>query len=113
MIAQEENMFRRTDCWPNARDSSTTEDVNDGEIADLRYTESLGETATVDSEKQRVCLLGMDSCGDARDKKLVDRSYAPLSNCEVFSFTEIKAAAFDTRKPKYDSWSTFQDKHFF
>jgi hypothetical protein len=86
--------------------------VKDGEIADLIYKEPLGETATVDSEKQRVCLLGMDSCGDARNKNLVDCSYAPLSHCDVFPFTEIKAAAFDTRKQKYDKWSTFRNKHF-
>jgi hypothetical protein len=30
MIAQEENMYRRTDCWAKARDSFTTEDVKDG-----------------------------------------------------------------------------------
>ena len=112
MIAQEENMYRRTDCWPKARDSLTTEDVEDDKIADLIYKEPLGETATIDSKNQRVCLLGMDSCGDDRDKKLVDRSYVPLSNCEVFPFTEIKAAAFDTRKRKYNSWSTFMDNYF-
>ena len=89
--AQEENMFRRTDCHfyvgPEEYD----------EANDLYYPEMTsllsGETGKVylDVENPRVCIRGPE------DRSRDDLGYAWLADSEVFPFFELRASAQDLR----------------
>jgi hypothetical protein len=109
MIAQEENMYRRSDCWLKARDSSKTEGANAGQVDNLFYIDELQETATLHVDERRVCFIGQDVCGYHQDPELVDISYRPLAEDKVFPFFEFKAAAYDTRP--YHNWPRFKKGH--
>jgi hypothetical protein len=110
MIAQEENMYRRSDCWLKARASSKTEEAApERGIGNLYYEEELAETATLDSEEPRVCFIGQDVCGYQANPELVSNSYCPLPTELVFPFYELKAAAYDTRP--FHNWASFERKY--
>lgn len=85
MVAQEENMFRRTDChFSLAREDEYTSDMTallsgqDGRVY-------------LDMEHPRVCIRGPE------DRSVPDLGYAWLTDEEVFPFYELRAAAVDLR----------------
>ena len=89
--AQEENLFRRTDCHLAVAGDMLDET---GE----RYTPEMtallsGRNGRVylDLERPRICLRG------AEDRDRDDLGYRWLADHEVFPFAELRAAAVDTR----------------
>jgi len=92
MSAQEENMYRRTDCHfyitENEYDSSRDQ-----------YIPSMTELISgkngivyLDADNPRICIRG------AEDKTRDDLGYAWLKEDEVFPFYELRAAAQDLRE---------------
>lgn len=91
MAAQEENMFRRTDCHFHI--SSLEYDA-----AKNSYTPEMTELITgkngvvyLDTEKPRVCIRGREN------KFRSDLGYAWLKENEIFPFYELRASAQDLR----------------
>lgn len=90
-IAQEENMFRRTDCHfridPAAVDAGL--DRSRPEMTELLN----GRTGTVylDIDRPRVCIRG------AEDRRRADLGYPWLPDDQIFPFYELRAAAQDLR----------------
>jgi hypothetical protein len=85
--AQEENIFRRTDCHEALEDSEMAPDKN-------RYTREMsrlinGEDGRVylDTENPRVCFRGPEVSGG--------HGYELLPDDEVFHFYELRSAAVD------------------
>lgn len=84
-VAQEENMFRRTDCHFR---------IDDGERYTPEMTRLLSAADGVvylDAQHPRVCIRGPE------DRSRADLGYAWLSEDEVFPFYELRAAAQDLR----------------
>jgi hypothetical protein len=94
MVAQEENMFRRTDChfsldrkklerkngkWNYKTDMTNLLNAVDGKVY-------------LDKEFPRVCIRGPE------DRSQQDMGYAWLADDEVFPFYELRAAAVDLRR---------------
>lgn len=93
-VAQEENMFRRTDCHFHITDE-------DYDPARDRYlAEKTGLLLAkqgrvyLDTTRPRVCIRG------AEDRAAADLGYRWLSEDEVFPFFELRAAAQDLRGGK-------------
>ncbi|MCX4247163.1 poly(ADP-ribose) glycohydrolase domain-containing protein [Paraliomyxa miuraensis] len=93
-VAQEENMFRRTDCH---------EAVDDAELDPLtqRYRPEMTARLNaadglvyLDTRTPRVCVRGPE------DRAQADLGYAWLADDEVFPFFELRAAAEDLRGGK-------------
>jgi len=89
--AQEENMFRRTDCHfrigPEAYDAT-----HDCYVPDMtRLLSARDGKVYLDSENPRVCIRG------AEDRSRADLGYLWLPDDEVFPFFELRAAARDLR----------------
>lgn len=89
--AQEENMFRRTDCHFRITDSLFDRDSE-------RYTPEMTRLLTagdgfvyLDVAQPRVCIRG------AEDRGLDDLGYPWLTAAQVFPFYELRAAACDLR----------------
>ena len=89
--AQEENMFRRTDCH-----FSITEAVYDAEsnrylpeVTDL--LNARGGRVLLDADSPRVCVRGPE------DREARGLGYRWLDDGEVFPFLELRAAAVDLR----------------
>ena len=100
MVAQEENMFRRTDChfsldraadmqWP-------CEEYNAEHTALLSAADG---RVYLDAERPRVCVRGPE------DRSREDLGYAWLPDTEVFPFYELRAAGVDLR-----DWSLTYDQ---
>jgi len=91
MVAQEENMFRRTDCHfalgPEDMESHRCEYVP--EHTDL--LNAVDGRVYLDVERPRVCIRG------AEDRTRRDLGYAWLPDDEIFPFYELRAAALDLR----------------
>ena len=89
--AQEENMFRRTDCHfhvgPGEYDASLDRYVP--EVTSLLSAEK--GRVYLDSTHPRVCIRGPE------DRSRPDLGYAWLPDDEVFPFFELRAAAQDLR----------------
>jgi len=90
-IAQEENMFRRTDC--HFRIDRTEYDAGSD-----RYWPEMTELLTarngavyLDVDRPRVCIRGPE------DRRRTDLGYSWLTEDQVFPFYEIRAAARDLR----------------
>jgi hypothetical protein len=90
-VAQEENMFRRTDCHFRIR----KEDLDD---SGRRYTPEMSSLLNagsgrvyLDTCSPRVCIRGSEN------RKAPDLGYAWLPDSEVFPFYELRAAAQDLR----------------
>ena len=90
-IAQEENMFRRTDCHFR---------VSRAELDDAgrRYSPTMssllnaeGGRVYLDSKTPRVCIRGSE------DRQAADLGYAWLPDTDIFPFYELRAAARDLR----------------
>lgn len=98
MIAQEENMFRRTDCHFQ---------INDAEYDELfdQYTPAMTELVSarygvvyLDKENPRVCIRGTEN------RQANDLGYEWLAEEEVFPFYELRASAQDLREGlKFDA----------
>lgn len=89
--AQEENLFRRSDCHFHV-----TDEVYDAARDRYRpyFTDLLsarGGRVFLDVERPRVCLRG------AEDRSRVDLGYRWLAEDEIFPFYELRAAAQDLR----------------
>lgn len=90
-IAQEENMFRRTDCHfrIDGRAYDATIDRYRPEMTDLLTGRS--GSVYLDTEQARVCIRGPE------DRTSEDLGYPWLADDEVFPFFELRAAAQDLR----------------
>ncbi len=90
MVAQEENMFRRTDCHFSIR----LEDIAEDEEYKVEVTNKLNAKdgrVYLDVEQPRVCIRGPE------DRSRGDLGYPWLADEEVFPFYELRAAAVDLR----------------
>lgn len=90
-VAQEENMFRRTDCHFRVEASELGPDRT-------RYTPAMTRLLTgrdgrvyLDTHRPRVCIRGPE------DRARPDLGYPWLADEEVFPFFELRAAAQDLR----------------
>jgi hypothetical protein len=95
--AQEENMFRRTDCHFSI-DDRVYDRTTDRYLPHI--TELLEDTegrVMLDVDAPRVCFRGPEVRASA------DLGYAPLSDGEVFPFIELRAAARDCRRQRFDA----------
>jgi len=98
MVAQEENMFRRTDChFSLDRDSTMTLPPGGQEVYNAAFSALLNAEqgcVYLDVTTPRVCIRG------AEDRVLPDLGYAWLPKDSVFPFFELRAAAVDLRPKK-------------
>ena len=95
MVAQEENMFRRTDCHFSLVRGRDTDPFGDRYLPHM--TERLNACAEdgfvyLDTESPRVCVRGPE------DRSRPDLGYEWLTEDEVFPFFELRAAAVDLRR---------------
>jgi len=91
MVAQEENMFRRTDCHFHI-DSHCFDHASDAyRPAFTGLLEAADGRVYLDTERPRVCLRGPEQRARA------DLDYAWLAADAIFPFYELRAAATDLR----------------
>jgi hypothetical protein len=90
-IAQEENMFRRTDCHFRVRDDDYDVDSDRYRPAMARRLSAGGGRVYLDAACARVCIRGRE------DQSRADLGYAWLPHEQVFPFLELRAAAQDLR----------------
>ena len=89
--AQEENMFRRTDCHYQITDDQY-DAVRDRYRPEMTRLLSAGDgTVFLDTTQPRVCVRG------AEDRAREDLGYRWLADDEIFPFFELRAAAQDMR----------------
>lgn len=90
-VAQEENMFRRTDC--HFRIGKDEYDVHADRYlpAMIRLLSAQDCTVYLDTHHPRVCIRGPE------DRSRTDLGYPWLSDDQVFPFYELRAAARDLR----------------
>jgi len=92
-VAQEENMFRRTDChFALVRDTFMQPDNTNKytkEHTDL--LNGVNDQVYLDTENRRVCIRGPE------EKGADNLGYRFLENEEIFPFYELRAAAVDLR----------------
>lgn len=90
-VAQEENMFRRTDCHYSI-DESQYDPATDRYRADhTRLLSAADGRVYMDTTQPRVCIRGPE------DRSRADLGYRWLSDDKVFPFFEMRAAAQDLR----------------
>jgi hypothetical protein len=90
-VAQEENMFRRTDCHFRIAEEHLDES---GQMYTPEMTSLLSADSGrvyLDTSSPRVCIRGSE------DREALDLGYPWLPDCEVFPFYELRAAAQDLR----------------
>uniref|UniRef100_A0A6U7C9M9 Microbial-type PARG catalytic domain-containing protein n=1 Tax=Haptolina brevifila TaxID=156173 RepID=A0A6U7C9M9_9EUKA len=105
MVAQEENMFRRTDCHFSIERAHMGKD---GLYLPSHTKELNAEAGTVylDTARPRVCIRGPE------DRKKSDLGYPWLADEEIFPFYELRAAAKDLRDgSSYDHADTLRRIH--
>jgi hypothetical protein len=91
MVAQEENMFRRTDCHFQVRLDEYDASV-DRYLPEMTRLLSAEEGKVyLDTEQPRVCIRGPE------DRTREDLGYPWLADDEIFPFFELRAAAQDLR----------------
>lgn len=88
--AQEENMFRRTDCHLSINDEQLQPDGQRYRREMTECVEGCSGTVYLDHEEPRVCIRGAETIG-----RLAGYEWLPES--EVFPFYELRAAARDYR----------------
>lgn len=100
LIAQEENIFRRTDCL-----LSITDKVADIGHEQLRYKPAMTKLINaengkvyLDTDRSRFCFLGPEEI--TPEGKC--RGYEGLPFSKIFSFYELRAAATDCRYERFD-----------
>jgi hypothetical protein len=89
--AQEENMFRRTDCHFSVGDQHHDSDTDRYRPEMTRLLLAADGTVYLDVDHPRVCLR------DQEDRSQPDLGYAWLAEDMVFPFFELRAAAQDVR----------------
>jgi hypothetical protein len=90
-IAQEENMFRRTDCHFHVGDDEYDADADEYRPHMTDLLEAKDGVVYLDTAHPRVCIRG------AEDRSRSDLGYRWLADDEVFPFFELRAAACDLR----------------
>eukprot|EP01036_Dinobryon_divergens_P037075 gene37075-48409_t len=90
MIAQEENMFRRTDCHFADAHFDREQDQYEKHHTDL--LEARNGQVYLDTSRPRVCIRRSE------DRSRPDLGYALLDEDDVFPFYELRAAAQDLRR---------------
>ena len=91
MVAQEENMFRRTDCHFSL-DRSYIEPTTEEYVSRMSsLLEARDGRVYLDTDHPRVCIRGPEQRGTP------DLGYAWLADADVFPFYELRAAAVDLR----------------
>ncbi len=90
--AQEENMFRRTDCHFAISDDDLDPSREQYRPAKTRLLEAAAGRVYLDTSSPRVCVRGPE------DSSRADLGYAWLAEDRVFPFFELRAAARDLRR---------------
>lgn len=90
-IAQEENMFRRTDCHFRIGPEERGEDPGWYSAGMTRLISARDGVVYLDTGRPRVCIRGPE------DRSRADLGYPWLPDDEVFPFFELRAAAQDLR----------------
>ena len=90
-VAQEENMFRRTDCHFHVGDQEYDAHHDRYRPAMTRLLSARDGAVYLDADCPRVCLRG------AEDRARADLGYPWLPDDEVFPFLELRASAQDLR----------------
>jgi hypothetical protein len=90
-VAQEENMFRRTDCHFRVGEEEYDERLDRYRPAMSRLLSARDGTVYLDTKRPRVCIRGPE------DRARTDLGYRWLPDDEVFPFFELRAAAQDLR----------------
>ncbi len=91
MVAQEENLFRRTDCHFRITDAEYDVRVDQYRPEMTRLLSAADGRVYLDVARPRVCLRGPE------DRGRTDLGYAWLANDEIFPFFELRASAQDLR----------------
>jgi hypothetical protein len=90
-VAQEENMFRRTDCHFRVGDAEYDAEFDECHPHMTELLEAKAGVVYLDTEHPRVCIRGPE------DRMRFDLGYAWLADVDVFPFFELRAAAVDLR----------------
>ncbi len=90
-IAQEENLFRRTDCHFYIADDEYDRDQDCYRPHMTALLSAHDGAVYLDTERPRVCIRGPE------DRARPDLGYAWLADDQVFPFYELRAAANDLR----------------
>ena len=90
-VAQEENMFRRTDCHFKIRADQLTDDGRTYTDRMVKLLSARGDVVYFDTDEPRVCIRGPE------DRTRDDLGYAWLADADVFPFYELRASAQDLR----------------
>lgn len=93
--AQEENMFRRTDCHFSLLDNAYTQ-------ADTALINAQNGIVYLDIDHPRVCVRGRE-LARSRDRISSPDDYKWLAESEIFPFYELRSAALD-RRGEVDRW---------
>lgn len=91
MVAQEENMFRRTDCHFRIGDEEYDASRDQYHVDVTRLLSATDGRVYLDTERPRVCLRGPE------DRSSRELGYAWLAEDEIFPFFELRASAQDLR----------------
>jgi hypothetical protein len=89
--AQEENMFRRTDCHYQIGDDQYDASIDRYRPEMTRLLSAADGAVYLDTAQPRVCMRG------AEDRERADLGYRWLADDEIFPFFELRAAAQDMR----------------
>lgn len=89
--AQEENMFRRTDCHFHITDEEYSADLDRYRPHMTRLLSATDGRVYFDVDHPRVCIRGPE------DRARPDLGYSWLADDEIFPFYELRAAAQDLR----------------
>jgi hypothetical protein len=90
-VAQEENMFRRTDCHFKVRADQLTDDGRRYTDRMVKLLSAYGGAVYLDTDEPRVCIRGPE------DRTRDDLGYPWLADADVFPFYELRASAQDLR----------------
>jgi hypothetical protein len=90
-VAQEENMFRRTDCHFRVRREHLANDERIYTPEMFRLLSAQDGRVYLDLESPRVCIRGTE------DRSVPDLGYRWLPEDEIFPYFELRAAAQDLR----------------
>lgn len=90
-VAQEENMFRRTDCHFRVDLDEYDGATDRYRLAVTRLLHAQDGRVYLDSQRPRVCIRGPE------DRQAPDLGYSWLAPAEVFPFYELRASAQDLR----------------
>ncbi len=89
--AQEENMFRRTDCHFSVTEAEMDPVRQRYHSAETDLLNAVGGRVYLDTQRPRVCVRGPE------DRQRADLGYEWLAEDEIFPFYELRAAARDLR----------------